>query len=228
METEESTVLAPTISEKDSAIEMLKRPLEPSMIKQRSINSGKVTLNYIEGHTVIDILNKAFNYNWNFEVVNVYFTKSDRYEKKKYNSKEILYTEEPKSIIIVHGRLTVPNLGIREGFGTKISLGDASTQESTIKSASTDALKKCATLLGIGIELYRDEEPEKEPEIEPLNPDFISQIKALMKELEIQGSEELGPYISKVTDGATSNWTGITNQTAPLVIKALEEERNSR
>ena len=45
--------------------ELLEKPFDPNQIKQREGNFGK-TLDYIEGHSVIQRLNDAFDANWSF------------------------------------------------------------------------------------------------------------------------------------------------------------------
>jgi hypothetical protein len=71
-----------------------------------------------------------------------------------FNSDGTPKLEAQPPYLQIRGRLTVPGLGVKEQYGTKILVGGASEQEGASKSASTDALKKCATLFGIGLELY--------------------------------------------------------------------------
>jgi hypothetical protein len=140
----------------DHAKEVIERPLDKSMIKERDAGFGR-KLSYISGSTVINILNEAFGYwGWNFEVVEEKIVQS----VPKFNKKTNSYDDQPPYIQIL-GRLTVPLLGIvKEQYGTKTLIGGASEQEGAAKSAGTDALKKCATLLGVGNELYEDAAPE--------------------------------------------------------------------
>ena len=48
--------------------ELLEKPFGPEQIKQREGNFGK-TLDYIEGHTVIQRLNDAFDADWSFTII---------------------------------------------------------------------------------------------------------------------------------------------------------------
>ena len=93
----------------------------------------------MEGHTVIARLNEAFEGAWSFEVV----------------SHEIREEE-----VLVLGRLAAEGV-VKMQFGasqvtrdretkTLVSLGD------DLKAAATDALKKCATSLGVGLHLYAE------------------------------------------------------------------------
>ena len=70
--------------------ELLEKPFAPEKIKQRDGNFGK-TLDYVEGHTVIQRLNDAFDSEWSFEIL----------------KHEIL---EDKDEVIVQGKLTAENV----------------------------------------------------------------------------------------------------------------------
>jgi len=120
--------------------ELLEKKFDVSQIRQRKGNFGKM-LDYIEGHAVIQRLNDAFDGGWSFHIV----------------SHEILENE-----VIVCGALTAEDI-TKQQYGSSqitrnsqdnsiISLGD------DLKSATTDALKKCATLLGVGLHLYGEKE----------------------------------------------------------------------
>ena len=136
---------------------VIERPIPAELIKSRSAGFGR-ELEYVSGATVISLLNEAFDYRWSFEILEEKLVKSE----PKLNKKTNAYEDQPPYIQI-RGRLTIPALGVtKEQFGTKILLGGASEQEGAAKSAGTDALKKCATLVGIGLDLYKDDAPEAE------------------------------------------------------------------
>ena len=48
--------------------ELLEKPFSPDQIKQRQGNFGQ-TLDYVEGHAVIQRLNDAFDGKWDFEIL---------------------------------------------------------------------------------------------------------------------------------------------------------------
>lgn len=125
--------------------ELLEKPFAPQQIKQRQGNYGHI-LDYVEGHAVIARLNQAFDGNWTYELVD----------------HRIL---EETGEVLVLGRLATEGI-TKMAFGSKritrdketksiISLGD------DLKAASTDALKKTASLLGVGLYLYADSRPKK-------------------------------------------------------------------
>jgi len=129
---------------------LLEKPFEAQNVKQRQGSFGN-TLDYVEGHAVVARLNEAFEANWTFELTDHWILKE---------------TDE----VLVLGKLTAEGV-TKMAFGSKqvtrnensksiISLGD------DLKAASTDALKKAASLLGVGLYLYsnpKEKASEKPP-----------------------------------------------------------------
>jgi hypothetical protein len=117
--------------------ELLEKPFEPAQIRQRKGRNG--VLDYIEGHNVVHRLNQALDGAWSFEIT---------------------HHEVREDEVLVLGKLTAEgitkmNFGVSQvtrekGSGALISLGD------DLKATATDALKKCATFLGVGLHLYAD------------------------------------------------------------------------
>ena len=149
----------------DVAKKVVTDKLKDAWIEQRK--QGNATLSYIGGHIVIRLLNQAFNYQWSFEVIKEEIIPSlpkPMSEYKNGRRQPVLNPDgsqkmEPQPPVVkVLGRLTVPGLGIKEQYGSKVLIGGATEQESAFKSASTDALKKCASLFGIGLDLYGEAE----------------------------------------------------------------------
>jgi len=119
--------------------ELLEKPFAPNQIKQRQGTFGQ-TLDYLEGHTVIARLNEVFKSNWSFQVI----------------SHEILENE-----VVVLGELTCDEIR-KSQFGCSAIARNKDTGKiislgSDLKAASTDSLKRCAMLLGIGLQLYAKE-----------------------------------------------------------------------
>jgi len=115
--------------------DVLTRPFAAEQVKTRPGHGGK-SLSYIETHAVIARLNEAADFEWSFEVV----------------KHEVMADE-----VIVLGKLTIDGVtkmafggsGVtRDNSGKEVSLAD------DLKSASSDCTKKCASLFGIGLELY--------------------------------------------------------------------------
>ena len=154
---------------RDHAKKVLAQPIPEHLIKQREGGKGPngqpIMLDYVEGSTVIRKLNAAFDNMWSwdpyhFEIIQSQPKKITKRWNNSTRRMENLATpeyEEQAPVAHVVGRLTVPGFGSRVGFGSKTIVGGASEQESCFKAAATDALKKAATLFGIGLELYEDE-----------------------------------------------------------------------
>jgi len=118
--------------------QLLEKPFDASQIRKRQGHFGD-SLGYVEGSVIVQRLNDAFEAEWTFEV----------------NDHKVFDDE-----VMVLGKLT--HAGITKmQFGksritrsrqdnTVVSLGD------DLKAAATDALKKCATLFGVGLHLYAD------------------------------------------------------------------------
>jgi hypothetical protein len=123
--------------------EKLTRPFDAHQLKQRPGQHGKV-LSYVDVAAVIGRLNEACEA-WSFEIV----------------SHEV---QDGEAIVL--GKLTAENV-VKMAFGgstltidregTVMSLAD------DFKAAASDALKKAASLLGVGLELYGGQ-PAHEPE----------------------------------------------------------------
>lgn len=125
--------------------EVLEKPFAPDQIKQRQGNFG--TLDYIEGHAVIQRLNDALGGLWSFEIINH-------------------HVNEHQGEVLVIGKLTVGNIAKMQFGSSQITKskqsGEAISIGDDLKAAATDCLKKCATQMGVGLYLYgggKDREP---------------------------------------------------------------------
>jgi len=118
----------------------LTREFDETLVLERKGPYGK-TLSYLPAHVIIERLNSATGGAWSFNVV--------RHEVQRDE-------------VIVVARLTLhadPEV-VKETFGSarikRSDAGEALCIGDDLKSAGSDALKKCATLLGVGTQLYRD------------------------------------------------------------------------
>ncbi len=116
-------------------------PFRANQIKQRPGSFG-ATLNYVEGSSVVERLNLAFNHAWNFEILTVDIN-SDAGE------------------VLAHVRVSADGI-VKEGYGSsqitrQKDSGEIVDLGSNIKASCTDGLKKAATLMGIGLNLYQSE-----------------------------------------------------------------------
>ncbi len=192
---------------------MVTSKLPDYLIKERK-GGGNVMLKYISGTSVIDILNNAFDYMWDWKIDNMFVQEGIPYVNK-YKNGEV---EEQGPVAHVIGTLTVHFQDAesgewrsisKSGTGSKSIMGKQSDQESIFKAAGTDAIKKAASLLGIALELYRDEDedsffyslntPWTKEEIEK-HADAIQYIQDTITHYEI-GEEDLGPYVTEFSEG---------------------------
>ena len=123
--------------------ELLEKPFDLSQIKQREGNFGKV-LDYIEGHAIIQRLNDAFEAEWSFSIL-----KHEVLEK----TDEVIVLGQLRAGDVVKTQFGSSKITRARESGEPISLAD------DLKAAATDCLKKCATLLGIGLHLYNGNTP---------------------------------------------------------------------
>lgn len=114
--------------------EILCKPFGQEQIRQRKGRSGK-PLSYVETHTIISRLNEGCD-QWSFEVL-----------------EHSVHDDE----VIVLGKLTADGV-VKTAFGgasiTIDSQGRVVSVADDLKAAASDALKKAASLLGVGLELY--------------------------------------------------------------------------
>lgn len=120
-------------------------------IKSRKGRGGK-TFSYVTGAYVQDRLNQVFGWAWSFEV------------KGHGNSPsgESLWVLGRLSVVDPKTRQTVVT---KEQFGSSDIKFDKSGKETDyaddFKAATTDSLKKCASMLGIAADIYADPETSK-------------------------------------------------------------------
>jgi hypothetical protein len=140
--------------------DILERPFEAHLIKTRRGPSGK-TFSYIEGADYIRRLNEAFDGQWSFEVVE--------------------HQVRPREVVVL-GKITAEGC-VKSAFGgTSITMnsqtGEPMNLADDLKAAATDALKKAASLFGIGLHLYSPEaahvdEDESAPSRGPSKPHAV-------------------------------------------------------
>ncbi|MDD5310085.1 MAG: Rad52/Rad22 family DNA repair protein [Deltaproteobacteria bacterium] len=135
----------------ESIRKALSAPFPADAVKNRRGNFGK-PINYVDGAAIIARLNDCFGGDWSFSIV----------------EHHVLATGE----VLVHGKLTVLDKISKEAFGRGIpaisrETGEVLSEADAYKAAATDALKKCATMLGVAAYLYSDDVPEQQAEEKP-------------------------------------------------------------
>ena len=122
----------------DSQRQLLEEPFPVSIHRTRRGAHGR-ELVYVATPNYIDRLNQSFCGAWSFEVV----------------SHQVLEFE-----VVVLGRLTAAGISKVAFGGSAITrsreTGETLSLADDLKSASSDALKKCCSLLGVGLALYSE------------------------------------------------------------------------
>lgn len=123
-------------------IAMLTQKSPKELIRTRIGSNGK-TLSYLPHNFVTEILNQAFNFAWDFQT-----------DVVKIDEKECIV----KGRLVIHSQ---PHI-TKEQYGCQLILKGMATGDA-LKGAGSDALRKCASLLGIGLDLYGAEHhPDEE------------------------------------------------------------------
>lgn len=212
-------------------IDVLQEPIPETLIKER--DQGRTKLSYISGSTVIDYLNRAFGYlGWEWHVDQFWERKSTPKPPSKWERENKNLTEAVEQPPVVHclGTLTVKVLDengkeveiSKQGFGSKSVIGGQTEQESLYKAAGTDALKKAASLLGIGAQLYRtQEEQEYFDEMtyeDPWTDEVLAQLKperdflSRVKKENAWTEEETDNFVCQWSEGAFQSFAELGPQ----------------
>ena len=124
----------------ENAKTVIERPLDPARIKTRQGGQG-MTFDYIGTEHAIQLLNEAFEYAWDTTVI----------------SHEIF---DGLAVALVELKVW-DNVGspiIKQQFGS-CNINRGVDTGAALKGAASDGLKKCASQLGLALELYLDDTP---------------------------------------------------------------------
>ena len=248
-----------TLSIDNSTKLKLGKPLDPALIKQKP--SGQSTVDYIAGSTCVDMLNEIFGHMCSFETTKEWVQEGFDHIQRE-NRKYPFKPDDPFVEVDAAGKfkripqgptawcevkLTVyvqaPDGSIfpitKMACGSQAITGNQSLQANTgFKGAQTDAMKKAASLLGIGQELYRDEyEKElfvsKYDEMMPVvwTEDVIEKHKetwnVILKVAEDYGwdiKEDLGYYVYQITNGYTSDLYKMPEEYLDSLLEAITSD----
>jgi hypothetical protein len=142
--------LVPPIGDRIMNREILARPFPEALIRSRK-GPFNQTFSYVEGAEYIRRLNDAFESEWSFEIVQHHIRDTE---------------------VLVIGQLTAAGVTKMAFGGSSITVsreGEVVSIADDLKAAATDALKKAASLLGVGLHLYISE-PEIKPSIHAPQP----------------------------------------------------------
>jgi hypothetical protein len=121
--------------------ELLEKPFPADRVKTRKGGYGQGPCTYIEGHEIVRRLNEAFEGAWSFQVAE--------------------YRIEAREVIVL-ARVIADGVEKMAFGGAAITMGrdsgEAVAVADDLKAAATDALKKAAQLLGVGLYLHVEAE----------------------------------------------------------------------
>lgn len=205
------------------AKEAIIAPISDDLIKSRAGAKGS-SLSYLSGSTVIDMLNNAFGYMWSWKAEQEWIQPSQPKFNPKYDKEPV---EQPP-VAHVKGTLTIHLFDeneasysiVKTGYGSKAVLGSQMDQESIFKAAGTDALKKAASLLGIGLQLYRDEDEQfyfdsvnyEDPWTDELLAQFSDERTIVSNFIESNdlSDEEMATYYEHFSEGEFASVEGLS------------------
>ena len=152
----------------DAQLQIFTQTTPKEAIRTRQGRGGRILL-YTDGAYVIRTLNEAFNFQWDFEADHEEIIwLGERPFEARCRGKLIVRTGETTITKMQFGSQPIEML--KDG-SAPVSLGDA------YKGAATDALKKCASLLGIALDLY-----DSDSEINTANPQQVQKEIAQAKQ----------------------------------------------
>lgn len=136
---------------------LLEKPFPQDAVKTRKGPFGQ-DLSYVEAAMYIRRLNEAFESRWSWRII----------EHKELGSE-----------VMVHGALEVDGV-VKHAFGgssitTQRGTGETVSVADDLKAASTDALKKACSMLGIGLDLHsmsaENQQPNGSPRLQAVPPE---------------------------------------------------------
>lgn len=129
---------------------MLTQVTNPAYVRTRQGRGGK-DFKYVDTPYVIERLNLAFGWNWDFEIIEQGEVKADDRIVEVWVKGKLTIRTPTGQVLVKHqfGSMAVEYLGAAGAkTNVPVSLGD------TFKGAGSDALKKAASMIGLGLDLY--------------------------------------------------------------------------
>jgi recombination DNA repair RAD52 pathway protein len=133
-------------------LEFIGQKTPKQFIKTRP-GPGGTSLSYVEVGYVINVLNQVFGFDWDFKVLDQQIGKTQVWVRGEL-------TVRVRGRSVTKGQYGGSTIKINRSSGEPISIAD------DLKAASSDCLKKCASMLGIAGDIYWKEldfQSEEEP-----------------------------------------------------------------
>jgi len=142
----------------------LQKPLTSDRIKQFGSHAGaKKGLSYLEGHDVINEMNKVFGFAWSNQVSSIKMMSERKYERSGKPMVEVAYVAVVQVAVELDG-YRIQHDGVGGGTSSMPEYNQGEAHEFAAKNAETDALKRACVKLGdrFGLALYEKEQSRVE------------------------------------------------------------------
>ena len=164
-------------------------PTPEEKVKYRKGRAGQIYA-YVETSYVIEMLNRIFGWGWDFEILD-----------------QISIEEAIKlGMIVVKCKLTVKDRSghsvSKTAFGSsevkKTKSGEIIDLADDFKAAASDALKKCASMLGICLDVYSGKFSQPKGQVETIRAEDIITVEPEQQKDKIQEMKEIYIHLSRL------------------------------
>jgi hypothetical protein len=121
-------------------INFLTRKTPQEFVKQRA-GPGGTKLDYVEVGYVIDLLNQAFGWDWDFRIIEQQIGKKQVWVRGELS---VRFSDH----VVTKAQYGGTNIKVNRTTGEPVGIAD------DLKAAASDSLKKCASLLGVAGDVY--------------------------------------------------------------------------
>lgn len=135
---------------------LLKKPFEAGEIKQRE-GAGRQQFSYVDHENVLSRVMEATGDVFDWQIIDCGFHPSETYTKRGKDGNT--YEATRPAFFWCRGRLTIPDLGTREGYGTQVW-----ENEDSPKGSETDSFKRAAMRFGVALHLYEKPDNAEPPQ----------------------------------------------------------------
>ena len=211
-------------------IKELGKPLPQDRVKKFGSNAGaKKGLSYLEGHDVINEMNKVFGYCWSNQVSSMKLMNSREYERNGKKMVEVAYTCIVQVAVEIPGEdgttYRIQHDGVGGGTSSMPEFNTGEAHEFAAKNAETDALKRACMKLGdrFGLALYEKEQTRVEPAFNHARAQ-AELLAAVIKEHNIakgEAIEHIQAGIKKLNDGNLVAFSTFTQEQAEELQKLV-------
>lgn len=206
--TEETPITVPVEFRSDAEVlAWLKSQHTPLDVVETREGRGGVTFYYVRHQHITEMLNTLCRFDWDFEVMR------ERLDEDQVTVLGRL-TIRVAGLVIVksqYGEGEVERYGGGPNAGKPLSVGNA------FKGAASDSLKKCASLLGIGLDLSL-----------PIQPHTLRHLHAIgQKTFGAQWDEKRQKAVRTITGGKKTSANDLLDVEARALIAFLENDHKA-